>query len=176
VNGEMPAVVFGDSAGLRFVGSGFAGTDYTLAVVASFVLNQDYGFTFLGGTTRMPGRMLRAGFHQPQDPLLDPFEFGFDHFGDGLATDRIPYPEQYHLYTMVFGQDRGMSVYIDGQLAASDRHLVEPLIDFLGARLGNLDRIPDATVSIAEFLAFGTALTDEQRRYLEDNLMRKYKF
>lgn len=176
VNGEMPAVLFGDSAGLRFVGSGFAGRDYTIAVVAAFVLNQDYGFTFLGGTTRMPDRMLRAGFHQPQDPLLDPYQFGFDHFGDGLVTDRIPYPEQFHLYTLVFGQDRGMSIYIDGQLAASDRLLVEPLIDFLGARVGNLDRVPDATVTIAELMAYATALTDEQRRYLEDNLMRKYKF
>jgi hypothetical protein len=176
VNGEMPAVVFGDSAGLRFVGSGFAETDYTLAVVASFVLNQDYGFDFLGGTTRMPGRMLRAGFLPRQDPLLDPYEFGFDHFGSGLVTDRIPYPEQFHLYTLVFGQGQGMSVYIDGQLAASDRYLVEPLVDFLGARLGNVDRVPDATVTIAEFMAYGTALSDEQRQYLEDNLMRKYKF
>jgi len=176
VNGEMPAVVFGDSASLRFVGSGFAGADYTLAVVAAFTLNQDYGFDFLGGTTRMPSRMLRAGFLPRQDPLMDPYEFGFDHFGDGLTTDRIPYPEQFHLYTLVFGKERGMSVYIDGQLVASDRYLVEPLVDFLGARLGNVDHVPDASVTIAEFMAYSTALSDEQRRYLEDNLMRKYKF
>jgi hypothetical protein len=176
VNGEMPAVEFGDSAALRFVGSGFAGRDYTLAVVASFVLNQDYGFNFLGGSTRMPARMLRAGFLPRGDPLLDPYEFGFDHFDDGLVTDRVPYPEQFHLYTMVFGRDRGMSIYIDGQLATSDRYLVEPLVDFLGARLGNIDRVPDASVTIAEFMAYAAALSDEQRRYLEDNLMRKYKF
>lgn len=176
VNGEMPAVTFGDSATLRIVGSGFAQGDYTLAVVASFTINQNYGFNFIGGATRMPERMLRAGFLPRADLLLDPYEFGFDHFGPGLTTDRIPYPDQFHLYTLVFGQAHGMALYIDGQLAASDRTLVKPLLDFLGARIGNVDLIPDASVSIAELMAFRVALTDTQRRYLEDGLMRKYKF
>jgi len=176
VNGEMPAVVFGDSTWLRFVGSDFGGTDYTVAMVARFTLNPAYGFPFLGGTTYLPGRMLQAGFLARANPLTDPYTFGFNHFGLGVATDRVPWPEQFHLYNLEFSRTRGMTIYIDGEQAAWNPAELAPLQDFLGARLGNVQSIPNASVAIAEFMAFPTVLTGDQRRYLEDNLMRKYKF
>lgn len=176
VNGEMPAIVFADSTWLRFVGGGFAGRDYTLAMVASFTLNPDYGFGFLGGTTYQPGRMLQAGFLPRANPLTDPYVFGFDHFDAGVGTDRVPWPEQFHLYTLEFSRAQGMSIYIDGQLASWNPAATSPLQDFLGARIGNVQAVPSASVAIAEFLAFSTALSGDQRQYLEDNLMRKYKF
>jgi hypothetical protein len=69
-----------------------------------------------------------------------------------------------------------MSMYIDGEQASWNPAALDPLEDFLGARLGNVQNIPNASVSIAEFMAFPTVLTGDQRHYLEDNLMRKYKF
>jgi hypothetical protein len=176
VNGEMPAVVFGDSTWLRFVGSGFANTDYTVSVVAAFTLNPDFGFGFLSGTSYQPHRMLQAGFLPRANPLIEPYVFGFDHYEAGVGTDRVPWPEQYHLYTLVFSRTNGMSIYIDGQLASWNPAATNALQDFLGARLGNVQAIPTASVSIGEFMAFATALSGEQRWYLEDNLMRKYKF
>ncbi|MFN8651543.1 MAG: thiol-activated cytolysin family protein [Gemmatimonadales bacterium] len=176
VNGQMPAARFGYGAWMRFVGSEFGGTDYTISMVASFQLNPVYGFNFLSGTTLLPNRMLVAGFAQRSNPLTDPYTFGLNHYGLGVATDRIPYPEQFHLYTLEFSQLRGMAVYIDGEQAAWNPATTSALQDFLGARIGNVQSVPDASVSIAEFLAFPTTLTAEQRRYLEDNLMRKYKF
>ncbi|HWA56736.1 MAG TPA: thiol-activated cytolysin family protein [Gemmatimonadales bacterium] len=176
VNGQMPAARFGYGAWMRFVGGGFSGTDYTISMVASFQLNPTYGFDFLGGTTYLPNRMLVAGFAERNNPLTDPYTFGLNHYGLGVVTDRIPYPEQFHLYTLEFSQLRGMSLYIDGEQAAWNPAVTAPLQDFLGARLGNVQAVPDASISIAEFLAFPTTLTADQRRYLEDNLMRKYKF
>lgn len=176
VNGMMPAVTFGPNSWLRFVGSGFGGTDYTISLVARFTLNPTYGFYFLGGVTTLPGRMLQAGFMTRANPLTDPYTFGLNHYGIGVVTDRVPYPEQYHLYTLEFSQLRGMSLYIDGEQAAWNPSTTGPLQDFLGARIGNVQQVPNASVSIAEFLAFGSVLTAEQRHYLEDNLMRKYKF
>jgi hypothetical protein len=178
VNGEMPAVSFGDSATLRFVGADFAESDYTLSLVAAFTLNPYYGhlFDFICGSTPSPGRMLRAGFLEQDDPYLDPVEFGFDHFEGRVKTDRIPYPAQYHVYTLVFSRTRGMSIYVDGHEAVWDPFKTEPLEDFLGARIGNVLRIPDASVAIAELIAYGIALDDEQRRFLEDDMMRRYKF
>lgn len=176
VNGEMPAVVFGDSTWLRFVGAGFAGTDYTMAMVARFTLNPAYGFSFLGGTTLLPGRTLQAGFLGRANPLTDPYTFGFNHYDLGVITDRIPWPEQFHLYTLEFSRTRGMTIYIDGEQAAWNPAMLAPLQDFLGARLGNVGNVPNASVAMAEFMAFPTVLTGDQRRYLEDNLMRKYKF
>lgn len=176
VNGEMPAVVFGDSTWLRFVGAGFGATDYTVAMVAQFTLNPAYGFTFLGGTTQLPDRMLQAGFLARANPLTDPYTFGFNHYNLGVLTDRVPRPDQFHLYTLEFSQTRGMSIYIDGERASWNPAMMTPLQDFLGARLGNVQSIPNASVAVAEFMAFPTVLTADQRRYLEDNLMRKYKF
>ncbi|UCC49619.1 MAG: hypothetical protein JSV41_05510, partial [Gemmatimonadota bacterium] len=71
---------------------------------------------------------------------------------------------------------RGMSIYVDGHEAVWDPFKTEPLADFLGARIGNVLRIPDASVAIAELIAYGIALDDEQRRFLEDDMMRRYKF
>lgn len=176
VNGQLPAVVFGDSTWLRFVGGGFARTDYTIAMVARFTLNPAYGFTFLSGTTPLPGRMLKAGFPQRANQATDPYTFGFNHYGLGVLTDRVPWPDQFHLYVLEFSQLRGMTVYIDGEQAAWNPAVTDPLQDFLGARLGNVEYIPGSTLSLAEFMAFPTVLTADQRRYLEDNLMRKYKF
>lgn len=176
VNGEMPAIVFADSTWLRFVGSGFSATDYTIAMVASFTLNPDFGFGFLGGTTLQPGRMLQAGFLSRANPLTDPYVFGFDHFSPGVGSDRVPWPEQFHLYTLEFSRTKGMSIYIDGQLVSWNPAATASLQDFLGARIGNVQGVPSASVAIAEFVAFSTALSGDQRQYLEDNLMRKYKF
>lgn len=177
VNGEMPAIAFGDSAVMRFVGADFADSDYTLTMVAAFRLNPDYGhlFDFIGGTTPSPGRMLCAGFTQG-DPQLDPVELAFDHYNAGVTTVRVPFTEQYHVYTFMFSRDRGMSIYIDGHDVGWNPSATEPLIDFLGARLGNVLMIPDASVSIAELIAYDTALDDEQRHFLEDDMMRRYKF
>jgi hypothetical protein len=176
VNGQLPAVVFGDSTWLRIVGGGFGRTDYTIAMVARFTLNPAYGFTFLGGGTPLPGRMLKAGFPQRANPTTDPYTFGFNHYGLGVLTDRVPWPDQFHLYVLEFSQLRGMTVYIDGEQAAWNPAVTEPLQDFLGARLGNVDNIPGSMLSLAEFMAFPTVLTADQRRYLGDNLMRKYRF
>ncbi len=176
VNGEMPAVTFGNQAWLRFVGSSFSGTDYTISTVARFTLNPSYGFTFLSGNTLLPNRMLQAGFNTRANTGSDPYTFGFNHFGLGVVTDRVPYPDQFHLYTLEFSLLRGMSIYIDGEQASWNPAAITPLQDYLGARIGNVQSIPNASVEIAEFMAFPAVLTGEQRRYLEDNLMRKYKF
>jgi hypothetical protein len=69
-----------------------------------------------------------------------------------------------------------MSIYIDGREVAWEPLATEPVRDFFGARIGNVTATPNASVNLAELLAFKVALTDDQRRYLEDNLMRKYKF
>ncbi|MGD8727644.1 MAG: thiol-activated cytolysin family protein [Gemmatimonadales bacterium] len=177
VNGEMPAVQFGEGSTMRILGNGLSNTDYTLVAVTALDIGllETRPLYFIGGSTLLSGHMVRAGLLS-RDSVYDPFEYGFNHYNDGVRTDRLPNPAEYHLYTMVFSEDRGMSIYIDGREVAWEPLATEPVRDFFGARIGNVTATPNASVNLAELLAFKVALTDDQRRYLEDNLMRKYKF
>ncbi len=178
VNGEMPAVVFGDSTWLRFVGSGFANTDYTVAMVASFMLESRFRLR-VPRVARPSNRVAccRPGSCPARIRSLSHMCSDSTTTGMGVGTDRVPWPEQYHLYTLVFSRTKGMSIYIDGQLASWNPAATTALQDFLGRPARQCAGDPECLrVRSAEFMAFATALSGEQRWYLEDNLMRKYKF
>ncbi|UCF19055.1 MAG: thiol-activated cytolysin family protein [Gemmatimonadota bacterium] len=185
VNGEMPAVFFGygdepagsdwgsRGYGLRFFGGGFAQSDYTLTAVAKFKLPPYEDVYFIGGSTSAPYRMLQVGFKGESG--VPPF--GCSHYDEGVWTEQgNPPPDQWHVYTVTYSQTLGTSIHIDGRLHAWSTDIGQPLQDFLGAKLGNVGEVPNAGVAIAELIAYDFALNDDQRRSLEGDLMRMYKF
>jgi len=184
VNGKKPAVAFATDEKLRFFGGGFvpppgAPAEYTIMMVAAFQANQPLGvggFHLIDGSTGGPGHVLRVGY---QNTAAGGLEFGFDNGSLGVYAPHsaIGSGEQldFHLYTLVYGETVGMALYVDGALYAFQPDAKEPLTDFFGAHLGMNDPMP-GSVWIAEIMAHRTALTAEQRRYVEYDLMRKYGF
>jgi hypothetical protein len=173
VNGLMPAVEFTADAKLRFFGGGFARSDYTLTAVAAFS-GANGGLHFLDGSTGSPGRVVRAGFRTPG--AGEPASFGVDHGGGGVFAPHVGVAGAFHVYTLVFSRTAGMTLYIDGVPVAGNPAAIEPVLDFFGAHVGMLDVVPGASVRIAELMAHRVALSPAQRLYVEDNLMRKYRF
>jgi hypothetical protein len=173
VNGLMPAVEFTGDAKLRFFGGGFARSDYTLTAVAAFS-GGGGGLHFLDGSTGSPGRVVRAGFRTPG--AGEPASFGVDHGGGGVFAPHVGVAGAFHVYTLVFSRTAGMTLFIDGVPVASAPAAIEPVLDFFGAHVGMLDVVPNASVTVAELMAHRVALTPAQRLYVEDNLMRKYRF
>jgi len=64
-----------------------------------------------------------------------------------------------------------MSIYMNGQLMGSDASATQPLTQYLGARIGTKG---GGSIDIAELEAFGIAVSDAQRQFVEGELLRKY--
>ncbi len=160
---------------LRLQGQGFENTDYTVfAVVRNMTepgINKPVRFAW--SANHNPGTGFELGFADDNHVL-------FSH-GDGLtltAPTLLPSQQDYELLTFRFSQAEGMSIYVNGSLQASDPSLTTPLSTLAGAVLGASDEtgFPQASVSVylAEFKAYGAALTDEQRSKEESALREQY--
>lgn len=204
VNGVKPATVFDRRLALstlgffepkkflRIRGGEFIGSNYSIVVVAALrddfasgfsagVVN--YPFDFISGICNESGKMLRIGFTGPN-------ELSWDHGGASLGSvpgivATVPHADRFNIYTMIFSTTNGMSLYVNGHLVKSEPTATVPLQEYLGAIVGHsvepVDQGPfspafgELQVGIAEMMAYGNALTSEQRVALEDNLRRKYK-
>ncbi len=159
----------GPSAGaLRFSGLDFRNSDYTIFVVTK-PFSARY---FLWGESRQPLERLSLGF-------LDEDTVTMSH-GDGHTLEaNLDDGSRWQLFTFRFSQTDGMSIYVNGRLAARNKTLTDPLEAFPGAQFGaagpefvggsNFDS------RFVEMKAYGTAATDAQRRAEEDALMIKYR-
>jgi hypothetical protein len=81
--------------------------------------------------------------------------------------------DQYKLYTIRFSQAEGLKVFIDGSLVpiASDASMTQALTSFLGTRIGSRN---GNALYIAEFKAYGTAVSELQRKSLDKALIVRY--
>ncbi len=182
-NGRGDAVLFApwqygaesSSGALGVPGFRFQDTDFTLfAVVKNSVEpGKNEPVWFLWGSSTDPGRGMTLSF---SDDSHIGFSTGGSRYLDAPLGDQSQF--YYHLVTVRFSQTEGTSIYVNGVLAASDPTMTTPLTSFSGARLGAAKEggWPDTVVNIfmATFKAYGAALTDEQRRAEESDIMGKY--
>lgn len=170
---NLPALRFAPGAGsvnneglMQFSGVNFVNTDFTVWVVARLESPfASYPEFLLAGSGATPGSGLFIGYRNSNQITVSDRR-------DTLNTASPPV-DQYNLYTIRFSRSDGLLVYINGSLTpnASDPSMTQALSSFLGARLGSNNGNP---LYIAEFKAYGTAVSELQRKSLDKALLVKY--
>ena len=148
-------------------GVNFVGTDYTLWMVARLgSLFATYPENILSGTGTLPGQNVTVGFRNANQVSVSNL---FDTLNVTVSTP----VDQFKLYTVRFSQTDGCQVYVNGSLipTAALPSMNQRLTGFLGARLGSNN---GNSVYIAEFKAYGTAVSDLQLKALDKALLVKY--
>lgn len=179
-----PAVYFqswqsdgGSSGTMEFPALSMRNTDYTVFVLAQKMTSpgDNYQTQWIWGTSQELGKSVTMGWDSDTSVFIS-------HGGGNRLVAQLDAWAQtdFKLYTFRFSQNEGMSIYVNGSLAASDPSMTQPLTGFTGAQLGAADEngFPDANhrLYLAEFKAFGAALTEEQREREEDQILREYGF
>ncbi len=171
---NLPAVRFApgsvtsnNEGALGFSGINFVGTDYTIWVVGRMASQfSNYPELFLYGSGASSGSSLELGFRNSNQFLLTDIR---DTLNVSLATP----VDGYKLYTIRFSQTKGVEVFVNGQLtpSASNSATTQALNAFLGARIGSKN---GNSLYIAEIKAYGSAVTELQRKSLDKKLLIKY--
>ncbi len=166
---NLPAIRFVPSETndgmLGYDGQDFANSDYTVFAVArlpSVAISYPEYFMWGSGTTA--GTNLRLGYNNWSNLLMS-------HIDPKCIAPGARTFDQFNLFTFVFSRDDGMSIYMNGQLMGSDASATQPLSQYLGARIGTKG---GGAIDIAELEAFGIAVSDAQRQFVEGELLRKY--
>lgn len=171
---NLPAIRFAPGAGssandgqLQFSGVNFNGSDFTIWVVARLESQfASYPEFLLTGSGTNPGSNLRLGFRTSNQLTVSNL---FDTVNVPMQTP----VDEFKLYTIRFSQKDGVTVYVNGSLdaLAAEPTMKQPLVSFLGTRLGSAQGNP---LQIAEFKAYGTAVSELQRKSLDKDLLIKY--
>ena len=154
---------------LKIQGRGFVGTDYTLfAVVKLEETAISYPEYFIFGSDSRRFMNLLLGFQDWSSYTMSHQEYGIA--ADASGADMTAF----NVLTFRFSSDEGMAVYINGESppAASDGGKTAPLAGYLDAAIGSRN---GAAVLIAEIRAYGMALSEGQREYMEGRLLEKYR-
>lgn len=171
---NLPAIRFVPNGGstsnegrLQFSGVNFAQTDFTIWAVAALESQfSTYPEFFLFGSGATAGTNLLLGFRNSSQLTVS-------NQYDTLNVPTVAAVDQYKLYTIRFSQAEGLKVFIDGSLVpiASDASMTQALTSFLGTRIGSRN---GNALYIAEFKAYGTAVSELQRKSLDKALIVRY--
>lgn len=171
---NKPAVYFAPGSGsasnegmLAFSGVNFVQTDFTIWAVARMASEfSNYPEMFLFGSGTAPGSNLTLGFRNSG-------QFMATNISDTVTASLPTSVSEFKLYTVRFSEANGVEVFVNGELSpsASNPDFNEALVAFLGARIGA--RSGEA-LYLAEFKAYGTAVSDLQRKSLDKALLIKY--
>lgn len=170
--GDKPAIKFGpvtsyNDAALSYPGLNFRNTDYTImAVVKLEDITTNYPAMFMYGSGSAQLSNLEIGFRDDSRVTMSHKNYDLN----GSVGNPI---NEFNLYTFVFSKEDGMKIYVNGSPtpAAVDASRADPLGSYLDAQIGSKTGTP---IYIAEIKAYGSAVSDLQRRSLDDKLMAKY--
>ncbi len=165
------------SGTMTFPALSFVNTDYTVMVLARKMTSpgDNHHSQWLWGASQDLGRSATMGWDTDKRVFIS-------HGGDTrLSADLDVWAQtEFRLYTFRFSRTEGMRIYVDGQLAANDPTFTQPLTGFSGARIGGADErgFPGANhiCYLAEFKAYGAALSDEEREREERQILEEYGF
>lgn len=170
--GTMPVMRFrsgvsGVDGMFQYPGLSFVNSDYSIfAVVKLESINISYPEMFMFGSSNLMYQNLLLGFR-------DNARMTQSHQLYKLDANSTADFTQFNVYSFVFSQTEGMSIYINGEQTASgiDATKTEPLSAYLGARIGS--QFGNA-LQIAEIRSYGIAVNSDQRKYVVDQLLTKY--
>ena len=171
---NLPAAYFKPGSGsssnegaLGFSGVNFIGTDFTVWVVAKLQTQfGSYPEQFFYGSGASPGSSFNVGFRNNK-------QIQATNIGDTLNASMTTAVDNFKLYTIRFSRTNGLDIFVNGSLTpkASNPSITTALNAFLGARIGTRN---GEGVYIAEFKAYGQAVTELQRQSLDKKLLIKY--
>ena len=181
--GSVPTVSFQFSSGnmtgrLKIPGSNMRNTDYTIfAVVKRSGLppSDNTPVYWLWGDGDTANQVLRIGFP-------DVNTVSVSHGGSQILTAPTVRPvyDQYLVFTLLFSQEDGLTIYINGLQRAHDPTIVTPLELFTGASIGVADvqgrssGVGFGAIEMLDLQVYGIAATDAQRSYVESSLLERY--
>ncbi|MBU0983391.1 MAG: thiol-activated cytolysin family protein, partial [candidate division Zixibacteria bacterium] len=171
---NLPAIQFSPGSGstsnearLGFSGANFIGTDFTIWVVAKLESQfANYPEYLMFGSGTNPSSTFDIGFRNSNQLTVT-------NHHDTLNVSSVVAVDQFKLYTIRFSQANGLEVFIDGDLTPTGANsaITQRLTSFLGARIGSKNGNP---LMIAEFKAYGAAVSELQRKSLDKALLVKY--
>jgi hypothetical protein len=142
----------------------FVNTNYTIFAV----VKMNVGW-FMWGSSTSSYRMLHSGYRNPN-------LFTMDHYNHWLDVSTTNLGD-YQLFTLVFDVQDGMTIYENGIMRGADPNRNQALLSNNDAAIGlnyHWGGNVTETCHIAEIRAYGNALDDDDRRIVEELLMRKY--
>ena len=151
----------------QYPGLSFVNTDYSVfAVVKLENTSISYPEMFMFGSSNIQYQNLLLGFR-------DNVKMTMSHQLYKLDANSPADFANFNVYSFIFSQTDGMSIYINGtQVAAGiDASKTQPLTSYLGARIGSQN---GNALQMAEIRAYGIAVNSEQRKYVIDKLLTKY--
>ncbi len=151
----------------QYPGLSFVNTDYTIfAVVKLENTSISYPEMFMFGSSTLLYQNLSLGFRDNTRMTMSHQLYKLD---ANSTTDFA----KFNVYSFIFSQKDGMSIYINGELTASGSDLAKttPISAYLGARIGSEN---GNALQIAEIRSYGITVNNEQRKYVVDQLLTKY--
>ena len=170
--GTMPVMRFRSGVSntdgmFQYPGLSFVNTDYTVfAVVKLESTNISYPEMFMFGSSTLQNQNLSLGYRDNSRMTLS-------HQLNKLDATTTTDFTKFNVFSFIFSQEDGMSIYVNGELTASgiDASKTQPLSAYLGARVGSQN---GHALQIAEIRAYGITVNAEQRKYVVDQLLTKY--
>ncbi len=151
----------------QYPGLSFVNTDYTIfAVVKLENISISYPEMFMFGSSNLLYQNLSIGFRDNTRLTLSHQLYKLD---ANTTTDF----SKFNVFSFVFSQTDGMSIYVNGEQVASglDNNKNMPITSYLGARIGSQN---GNALQIAEIRSYGITVNNEQRKYVVDQLLTKY--
>ncbi len=151
----------------QYPGLSLVNSDYSIfAVVKLESTSISYPEMFMFGSSTLLYQNLSLGFRDNTRMTQSHQLYKLD---ANTTTDFA----KFNVYSFIFSQTDGMSIYVNGELVASgtDVSKTVPISAYLGARIGSQN---GNALQIAEIRSYGITVNNEQRKFVVDQLLTTY--